>query len=114
MFVLRIVAERRCSCARNFGENDQIVCIRPLVVSISYTYRPAVIEQLAGHGLRPRPQTPPQHLRDAVRDLYLYEIRCLRADLLAGRILKPDYAGRVIDLRKRYPILSVPLELWVV
>jgi hypothetical protein len=51
-------------------------------------------------------------LRDAVRDLYLYEIRKLRSELLAGRIRKPDYAGRVVDLRRRYPLLSLPVELW--
>ena len=76
-------------------------------------FRPGVLEQLGGHGLQPGPLTTVQQLRDAVRDLYLYEIRRLRADLLAGRIPKADYANRVIDLRKRYPLLSLPLEFWL-
>lgn len=79
---------------------------------MEYDYHPEVLEALAGHGLRPSRETSPGVLRDAVRELYKYEIRRLRGDLLAGRILKPDYAGHVIVLRRRYWILSVPLELW--
>ena len=75
-------------------------------------YRPRVLEELARHGLRPLPTTEPGQLRDAVRDLYKYEIKRLRRELLAGRIRKPDYAGHVVELRKRYPLLSLPLELW--
>jgi hypothetical protein len=60
------------------------------------------------------PHTPPETLRDAVRELYKYEIRRLRSELLAGQICKPDYAGQVVALRNRYPLLSIPMELWVV
>ena len=77
-----------------------------------FTYHPTVLEELARHGLQPLPTTPPQQLRDAVRDLYKYEIKRLRADLLAERIRKVDYAGHVIALRRRYQLLSVPLPLW--
>jgi hypothetical protein len=75
--------------------------------------RASVIDELARHGLQPGPTTTVQQLRDAVRDLYRYEIRRLRSELLAGRIRKPDYAGCVIDLRTRYPLLSLPMEKWV-
>ena len=75
-------------------------------------YHPEILDALAGHGLVPHEDTGAQFLRDAVRDLYRYEIRRLRDDLLAGRVRKPDYAGRVIELRKRYWILSVPVALW--
>jgi hypothetical protein len=34
--------------------------------------------------------------------------------LLSGHILKRDYAGRVVELRRKYPILSIPMERWVV
>ena len=81
-------------------------------MSDAYRYQPQVLEELARHGLRPLPTTSPQQLRDAVRDLYKYEIKRLRGDLLDGRIRKVDYAGHVIQLRRRYPLLSVPLELW--
>jgi hypothetical protein len=77
-----------------------------------YRYHAEILEELARHGLIPRPTSPPQQLRDAVRDLYKYEIRQLRLELLAGRIQKSDYAQRVIDLRRRYPVLSIPLQFW--
>ena len=77
-----------------------------------YTYRQQILDELAGHGLIPRPNTPPQSLRDAVRDLYKYEIRRLRDRLIAGEILKRDYAGHVVALRKRYRVLSIPMALW--
>ena len=73
-------------------------------------FRPRVLDELARHGLRPLPTTTTEHLRDAVRDLYRYEIRRLRSELLAGRIAKPDYANGVIELRGRYPLLSLPLR----
>ena len=77
-----------------------------------YTYPQEILDELAGHGLMPRPGTPPQLLRDAVRDLYKYEIRRLRDRFLAGGIPKPEYSGHVIELRKRYWILSVPTGMW--
>lgn len=75
-------------------------------------YHPDILAALAGHGIVPVEETEPQFLRDAVRDLYKYEIRRLRGELLAGRVRKADYAGCVIELRKRYWILSVPVDLW--
>jgi hypothetical protein len=80
---------------------------------LTYTYRDEVLEELARHGLQPLPTTPPEPLRDAVRDLYKYEIKRLRAELLAGRFPKNEYAGKVVALRKRYPLLSIPTVLWV-
>ena len=80
---------------------------------LTYTYRPEVLEELARHGLRPLAGTPPGALRDAVRDLYKYEIKRLRADLLAGKFQKNEYAGKVVSLRQRYPLLSIPTALWL-
>jgi hypothetical protein len=81
---------------------------------ITYRYYDWILDALAGHGLVPREETPPSSLRDAVSDLYRYEIRRLRLSLLAGRIPKTDYAAHVVALRKRYLILSVPIAQWVV
>ena len=78
-----------------------------------HSYRPRILEELARHGLQPRADTPTGLLRDAVRDLYKYEIKRLKASLIAGRIEKRDYAGHVVELRKKYPILSLPTELWI-
>jgi hypothetical protein len=79
----------------------------------TYAYHPEILRELARHGLKPLPTSPPAQLRDAVRDLYKYEIKRLRGELLAGRFLKSEYAGRVIELRKRYRVLSVPTQLWM-
>jgi hypothetical protein len=77
-----------------------------------YIYHQEILEALADHGLVPLVETPPQRLRDALRELYKYEIRRLRSRLLAGDIVKKDYAGHVVSLRKRYWLLSVPTQLW--
>jgi hypothetical protein len=81
--------------------------------TVAYQYHQRVLDELARHGLNPARHTPPERLRDAVRDLYKYEIRRLRSELLAGRIRKPDYAGHVIALRQRYWLLSIPTQLWL-
>jgi hypothetical protein len=79
----------------------------------SFIYKARVLDELARHGLKPLPTTPPDRLRDAVRDLYKYEIRRLRDDVLARRMHRTDLAGEVVELRKRYPLLSLPVELWL-
>ena len=79
---------------------------------MTFDYEPAVLEGLAGYGLKPLADTPPQRLRDAVRDLYRYEIKALRNALLAGRVPKAEYVDHVLALRKKYWLLSVPLQLW--
>ena len=79
---------------------------------VGYEYHQKVIDALAQHGVIASRNFPPQRLRDVVRDLYRYEIRRLRSELLAGRIPKREYAGHVIALRKRYWLLSVPVHLW--
>ena len=77
-----------------------------------YQYHAKVLAALAEHGLQPLESTPPDTLRDAVLGLYKYEIRRLRSELLGGRIRKRDYAGHVVQLRQRYWLLSLPVELW--
>jgi hypothetical protein len=79
----------------------------------SYTYHPEILDALAHHGLRPRPSTSPSQLRDAVLDLYKYEIKRLRAAVVAGAIRRPDYAVHIVELRKRYWLLSVPTGMWL-
>src|SRR5262245_23849333 len=77
-----------------------------------YRYHQHVLDALSGHGLSPGPDTSPQQLRDATRDLYKYEIRRLRDRFLAREFPKTEFAGRVVALRERYWLLSVPLPLW--
>ena len=82
-------------------------------MSETYTYRPPILEELARHGLVPGRSSSPGQLRDAVRELYKYEIKRLRGELLARRFPKSEYAGRVLELRMRYRVLSVPTHLWI-
>ena len=79
-----------------------------------YRYRPEVLEALARHGLAPRGDTSPQVLRDAVNDLYRFEIRRLRRRLLAGEFPKSEYIGKVLELRGKYLLLSMPMDEWTV
>lgn len=79
---------------------------------MTYSYRPEVLEALERHGLRPRPETSPQFLRDAVNDLYRFEIRRLRSRLLRKEFPKSEYIGRVIELRGKYLLLSMPMSEW--
>jgi len=79
---------------------------------MGFTYRKPVLEQLARHGIIPREDTPPDLVHDYINGLYLVEIRSLRDKMKAGLIPKADYAGRVAELRDRYPILSLPTALW--
>lgn len=79
---------------------------------VGYEYAPEALEVLAGHGLCPGPDTPPAVVREALSDLYRYEIRRLRRRLLAGEVPKAEYSDHVIGLRKQYWLLSIPVERW--
>ena len=76
-------------------------------------YPPAIVEALASHGLAPRPDTSPRFLRDAINDLYRYEIRRLRDRCRAGEFPSSELASHVRELRRRYLLLSTPLERWI-
>lgn len=79
---------------------------------MTFVYKPEILEELARHGVRPKPTSHPDFVRSAVRDLYLYEIRALRDRCRAGEIPRQDLAERVVELRRKYPVLSVPIYLW--
>ncbi|MDP3719293.1 MAG: hypothetical protein Q8T13_16140 [Acidobacteriota bacterium] len=77
-------------------------------------YRPEVAEELARHGLAPRPDTSPERLREQINDLYRIEIRRLRDRCRAGEFSTRDLPGHVIALRQRYLLLSIPIAQWTV
>ena len=79
---------------------------------MKYTYHPKVSEDLGRFGLRPRPTTPPALSKEFVNDLYRYELRTLRARLVAREIPRQGYSDRVVELRKKYFLLSIRLDLW--
>jgi hypothetical protein len=72
-----------------------------------FRYRPDVFEHLLRHGVRPTDRTSPRLVRNFVRDLYKYEIRSLRDRYLRREFPKIEYAGRVEELRLRYPVLAL-------
>ena len=80
---------------------------------MEYRYRPEVLEQLLLHGIRPTAGTPPELVFDFVNDLYRYELRRLRAALVNGAIPKTGYYDRVVELRRKYPLVSIKASLWI-
>ena len=74
--------------------------------------KPEIVEALAEHGLQPNAATPVARLREQINDLYRIEIRKLRDRCRAGEFPTTELAPRVVELRKRYLLLSIPLERW--
>lgn len=78
----------------------------------SWTYPEELLSALAGLGLAPTSVTPPATVRDALNDLYRYELRRMRDRLRDGGIEKSAYLDLVIATRKRYWPLTLPLDAW--
>jgi hypothetical protein len=74
--------------------------------------KPDILDALAEHGLAPRPDTPAALLREQINDLYRIEIRALRDRCRAGEFPVTQLAPRVVELRKRYILLSIPTPQW--
>ena len=77
-----------------------------------WTYPPEFLATLADLGLAPRADTPPALVRDAVDELYKLELRRLRLRHLRGEVAKADFADGVIQLRKKYWVLTLPATAW--
>lgn len=75
--------------------------------------KPEILEALAEHGLAPRDDTPGSLLREQINDLYRIEIRTLRDRCRHGEFPVSELAARVVELRRRYPLLSIPMAQWV-
>ena len=78
-----------------------------------YRYLPEVLEQLSRHGVQPGPTTPPRLVHEFVNDLYRFELRRLRHALVSGAIPKAGYYDRVVELRRKYPLVSFKPHLWI-
>ena len=76
------------------------------------SYKPEILEELARHGLNPKPQSDPARLREQINDLYRIEIRKLRDRCRAGEFSTRDLPAHVVRLRQRYLLLSIPLANW--
>ena len=75
--------------------------------------KPEVLAALADHGLSPGADTPLALLREQINDLYRVEIRKLRDQCRAGEFPTTELAPRVVELRKRYMLLSIPTAQWI-
>ena len=78
-----------------------------------YKYRPDILEELLRYGVRPTSATRPELVHEFVSDLYRHELRRLRDRLLRKEFPKHEYFGRVVELRKRYPVISLRPSEWV-
>ena len=73
----------------------------------TFRYKADVLDQLATHGIRPRPHTSPDVVHELVSDLYRYELRRMRERLLRREFARTEYFNRILELRRRYPLVSL-------
>jgi len=78
----------------------------------TWSYPQELLDVLETFGLNPTSATPPALVREALNDLYRYELKRLRRRLRDGQVEKARYADTVIVLRKRYWPLSLQLQHW--
>lgn len=82
-----------------------------------YRYREAVLQELERFGIRPRPTTPPARVRAFLNDLYTFELREIKlsrreAERFFGPQPRDLYVARAQAVKRRYPLLSLPVEVW--
>ncbi len=75
--------------------------------TVTYRYKPDILEALRDHGVLPTPTTRPELVHEFVSDLYRIELRRLRDRRVKREIPKVGYADRVVALRRKYPIISL-------
>ncbi len=108
--VIVVCAAERAEAARvSSGSNAHLIG-----VSVVYRYRPEVLEQLARHGVVPKPTTPPTTARSVVNDIYRYELRLLRDRYLVGEFSKQAYYDKVVETRNRYPVMGILTRFWTI
>ena len=78
-----------------------------------YRYRQEILDALWRHGVQPRSTTPPELVHEFVSDLYRFELRRLRDTLVRREIPKTGYFDRVVELRRKYPLISLKPWQWL-
>jgi hypothetical protein len=81
---------------------------------MEFQYQPEVLAQLLAHGVRPLAGTRPAIAFRYVGLLYRYELRRLKLMRERQQIAPGDYGRRVVELRRRYPLVSLPVKHWTV
>jgi hypothetical protein len=74
--------------------------------------RSSVREELRRHGIDAAEGDTAGVLRERLNDVYVAEVKALRARQVAGEIPRRDYAGHVEALKNRFPLLGLPLAHW--
>ena len=77
-----------------------------------WTYPADLTAALLEFGLAPADRTDPLFVRDALNDLYRYELRRLRDRYLANEFEKHEFHEHVIRLRKKYWHLTLLPRTW--
>lgn len=77
-----------------------------------FTYPAEFVESLHSFGLAPTADTEPGVVRVALSGLYKYELRRLRGRLIAGEFERARYLELIIELRKKYWLLTLPEWAW--
>ena len=72
-----------------------------------FIYGADILRELGRHGVHPTPHTPPKLVREFVRELYKFEIRRLRDQMIRTVFPRTEYALRVDALRRQYPVLAL-------
>jgi hypothetical protein len=75
-------------------------------------YRQNVLAELETHGVHPTVESSPELIQEFLSDLYRYEIRKLKGRLKRGDFPRASYRNAVAELRKRYSLLSIPVQFW--
>jgi hypothetical protein len=81
---------------------------------MEFHYQPEILAELLTHGVRPLPRTRPALVFRFLGELYRYELRRLKRLRGQGAIPASEYSARVVDLRRRYPLVSTPVKYWTV
>ena len=74
--------------------------------------RASVRAALAAHGLAVTDADTPALLKERLNDLYLEDVRRLKARQRADEIALRDYAAHAQALKESFPLLGLPLEMW--
>jgi hypothetical protein len=77
-----------------------------------WTYPAEFLDALASLGLAPHARTPPALVRNAVDELYKFELKRLRVRYLRGEVAKADLGAQVVRLRRKYWPLTLPIGAW--
>jgi hypothetical protein len=81
---------------------------------MEFEYEPEILAQLLTHGVRPLPRTRPAIVFRFIGELYRHELWRLKRLRARGVFPARVYSERVLDLRRRYPLVSVPVKHWTV